>query len=185
MGGEKRHKCRGLWSGQRKALVPTQKICCYIQQLVQLLSTGCLKFHYDCFFKQVKQSQSPDLNPIAHYQDVMDQKICFMNAESTSLQQLPNAIMQLSTKPFALFFWERRKVLPGTKNVYIIKQLFSVHTLSGKYQEDFDSSRVTDSSKAIILLQLRRCFLLELHTKAFSTTHCYCLMLILFLFPST
>lgn len=62
-----------------------------------------------------------------------------MNVESTSLQQLPNAIMQLSTKISALFFWERRKVRPGIKKVYIIKQLFSVHTLSGKYRENLDS----------------------------------------------
>ncbi len=42
--------------------------------------------------------QSPDLNPIEHLWDVVEQEICIMDVQPTNLQQLCDAIMSIWTK---------------------------------------------------------------------------------------
>ncbi len=42
--------------------------------------------------------QSPDLNPIEHLWDVVEQEICIMDVQLTNLQQLCDAIMSIWTK---------------------------------------------------------------------------------------
>ncbi len=42
--------------------------------------------------------QSPDLNPIEHPWDVVEQEICIMDVQPTNLQQLRDTIMSIWTK---------------------------------------------------------------------------------------
>ncbi len=42
--------------------------------------------------------QSPDLNPIEHIWDVVEQEICIMDVQLANLQQLRDAIMSIWTK---------------------------------------------------------------------------------------
>ncbi len=42
--------------------------------------------------------QSPDLNPIEHFWDVVEREICIMDVQLTNLQQLRDAIMSMWIK---------------------------------------------------------------------------------------
>ncbi len=84
--------------------------------------------------------QSPDLNPIEHFWDVVEREIHIMDAQLTNLQQLRDAIMSIWPKSLRNVsntllnlcheelrqFWRQNGVQPGTSKVYLIKWLVSV-----------------------------------------------------------
>ncbi len=81
--------------------------------------------------------QSPDLNPIEHFWDVVEREIHIMDVQPTNLQQLRDAIMSIWTKIFfqnldESMLWRIKAVLkakgvrPGTSKVYLIKWPVSV-----------------------------------------------------------
>ncbi len=79
--------------------------------------------------------QSPDLNPIEHLWDVVEQEIHIMDVQSTNLQQLCDAIMTIWTKISEECFQhlvesmprrikavlKAKGVQPGTSKLYLIK----------------------------------------------------------------
>ncbi len=87
--------------------------------------------------------QSPDLNPIEHLWDVVEQEICIMDAQPTNLQQLCDAIMSIWPKSLRNVsntllnicheelrqFWRQKGVQPGTSKVYLIKWSVSVYII--------------------------------------------------------
>ncbi len=56
--------------------------------------------------------QSPDLNPIDHLWDVVEQEICIMDVQPTNLQQLRDAIMSKWTKIFEECFQNLVESMP-------------------------------------------------------------------------
>ncbi len=84
--------------------------------------------------------QSPDLNPIEHFWDVVEREIHIMDAQLTNLQQLCDAIMSIWPKSLRNVsntllnlcheelrqFWRQKGVQPGTSKVYLIKWPVSV-----------------------------------------------------------
>ncbi len=85
--------------------------------------------------------QSPDLIPIEHLWDVVEQEIHIMDVQPTNLLQLRDAIMsiwiRISEECFQHLvkcheelrqFWRHEGVQPGTSKVYLIKWSVSVYT---------------------------------------------------------
>ncbi len=77
--------------------------------------------------------QSPDLNPIEHLWDVVEQEIRITNVQPTKLQQQRDAIVSIWTKIseecfqhlvesmpqwIKALFWRQKWVQPGTSKVY-------------------------------------------------------------------
>ncbi len=52
----------------------------------------------DWFLEHENEFTLPDLNPIEHLWDVVEQEICIMDVEPTNLQELHDAIMSIWTK---------------------------------------------------------------------------------------
>ncbi len=85
--------------------------------------------------------QSPDLNPIEHFWDVMEREIHIMDVQPTNLQQLRDAIMSIWTKiseecfntllnlchEELRQFLKQKRIQPGTSKVYLIKWPVSVY----------------------------------------------------------
>ncbi len=71
--------------------------CDYLCHKSQIISDWFLE--HDNEFTLLKwPPQSPDLNPIEHIWDVVEQQICIMDVQPTNLQQLRDAIMSIWTK---------------------------------------------------------------------------------------
>ncbi len=62
------------------------------------ISNGNLVYGWSEYFKNQKPPQSPDLNPVEHLWDVVEQEIHIMDVQPTNLQPLCDAIMSIWTK---------------------------------------------------------------------------------------
>ncbi len=90
---------------------------CYFQQdnaplhKIQIISHRFLE--HDNEFNLLKwPPQSPDLNPIEHIWNAVEQEICIMDVQPTNLQQLCDAIRSIWTKIFEECFQHLVESMP-------------------------------------------------------------------------
>ncbi|MDG2595057.1 transposase, partial [Vibrio parahaemolyticus] len=96
---------------------------CHKAQII----SSCFLEHDNEFTVLQWPPQSPDLSPIEHLWDVVERKILIMDVQPTNLQQLCDVIMSVWTEISEECFQHlKKRVLPGTSKVYLIKWPVSV-----------------------------------------------------------